>query len=216
MAKHLSERALNFIKRQGRNKDYEISTDVLEKHLTFYHLQDSSEIIRFQENFAGLNIQDIVIYIFTSKQVKEHKGITIYHWNEQVLFPINDNFYIAENGEIAFRDCGCNSWDFYFYYESFETFVEQQAFFEEHQYYKYLSGLEGFDVICNIHLVKEYFSDYDFVSECSDKYHLVWKNGLNLVHARNYSGDWVISFDGISEDSRYNLIKNLKTKKLIE
>ncbi|MEI7488699.1 MAG: hypothetical protein WCJ72_15080 [Chryseobacterium sp.] len=78
MIKQLSERALNFIERQGKNKDYEIDLKMLEKHLNFYHLQNTFEILSFQKNFSGLYIQDVIIHIFTPKQVKEHKGINTY------------------------------------------------------------------------------------------------------------------------------------------
>ncbi|MNU15537.1 hypothetical protein D3C71_36730 [compost metagenome] len=212
--KQLSERALQFIEKSGRNKGYEINVEILEKHLRFYDIQDHSEIISFQNKFSGLHLQDIVIHIFTPKQIKENKGINTYHWKGQTLFSINDSFYIAENGEIAMRDCGCDSYDFYFYFERFETFVEQQTFFEEHRYYTRLPGL-GNDLICNIDLLSEYFSDYEFIDECSDKYHRIWKNNVNLIHARLYPEGWIIFFEGISENKRHKLIEELKTEKII-
>lgn len=214
MVKKLSERALHFIERLGKSREYEIDLEILEKHLNFYHLQNSFEILRFQKSFSGLHIQDIVIHIFTSKQIKQHKGVNTYHWEGQTLFSINESFYIAENGEIALRDCGCDSYDFYFYFERFETFIEQQAFFEEYRYYIRLPGL-GNDLICNINFLSEYFSDYDFIDECSDKYHRMWKNNLHLLHARLYPEGWIIFFDSLSENERHKLIEELKTKNII-
>lgn len=214
--RQLSKKALNFINKQGKNKEYEINSDVLEKHLNFYRLPYSSEIMRFQEKFSGINIQDIIVHIFTQKQIQENKSVRTYPWKEHILFSINDSFYIAENGEIAFRNCSRDSDDFYFYYESFETFIEQQAFFEKYQYYKQLPALIGNNIIVDIDLIKEYFLAYDFVSECSDKYHLIWKNSLNLVQAINFPEGWALFFNSISEDYRNDLIKNLKNKKLIE
>jgi hypothetical protein len=212
--RQLSERALSFLEKQGKNKEYEIDLEMLEKHLNFYHLQNPFEILRFQKNFSGLHIQDTIIHIFTPKQVKEHKGINIYHWKGQTLFSINDSLYIAENGEIALRDCGCDSYDFYFYFDNFETFIEQQAFFEEYRYYIHLPAL-GNDLIYNIDLLSEYFSDYEFIEECSDKYHRMWKNNLNLIHARLYPEGWIIFFDSLSENERHNLIEKLKKENII-
>ncbi|WP_415326353.1 hypothetical protein [Chryseobacterium sp. MMS23-Vi53] len=211
--KQLSERALQFIEKSGRNKEYEISLDILEKHLRFYDIQSYSEIISFQKNFSGLNLQNIVINIFTSKQIKENKGVNTYHWKGQTLFSINDSFYIAENGEIAVRDCGCDSYDFYFYYESFGTFIEQQAFFEKHRYYKKRPAI--FYEITDINEFSKSMSNYDFLNECSDKYNLVWRNEANLVHATNSSDIWSVVFDSISEQNRYDLINKLKEKHLI-
>lgn len=215
MIKQLSDRALKFIEKQERNKEYEVDLKILENHLNFYHLQNSNEILRFQEKFSGLSIQNTVFHIFTPKQINENKGVNTYHWNGQVLFSIADGFYISENGEVAFRDCGCDSYDFFFYYESFETFIEQEVFFAEHQYYKYIPALLGYDVVCDISLISKYFSDYDFVKECSDKYHRMWKNNLNLVHARLYPEGWIIFFDGQSENERHNLIEKLKKENII-
>ncbi|WP_029294390.1 hypothetical protein [Chryseobacterium hispalense] len=211
--KQLSERAIKFIEKAGKNKDYEIDSHLLEKHLRFYHLKNSSEIIKFQDKFAGLKIQDIVIHIFTQKQIKENKTVITYHWEGKALFPINDSFYIAENGEIAVRDCGCDSYDFYFYYENFETFIEQQAFFEKHQYYKNLPAF-GYE-ISDIGAFSKYMSDYDFLDECSDKYNLIWKNDVNIVHATNSSNEWSLVIDSISEQNYHLLICNLIEKKLI-
>jgi len=212
--RQLSERALQFIEKAGRNKEYEIDSKIIKEHLKLYNIQDTSKIINFHELFSGLNFQDIVVHIFTPKQIKEHKGINTCHWKGQVLFSINDSLYISENGEIALRDCGCDSYDFYFYFESFETFIEQQAFFEESRHYTHLPGL-GNDLICNIDLLSEYFSDYEFIVECSDKYHHIWKNEVNLIHARLYPEGWIIFFDGLSENERHNLIEKLKTEKII-
>ncbi|SFT76335.1 hypothetical protein SAMN05421857_3142 [Chryseobacterium formosense] len=212
--KQLSERALHFIEKCGKNKEYEIDLDILEKHLRFYHLQNSSEILRFQEKFSGLNLENIVIHIFTPKQVKENKGLNIYQWQGQNLFSINNSLYLAENGEIAIRDCGCDSDDFYFYYESFETFIEQQAFFEKHKYYKKLPA-----VFYDIPDIKEFsksMSDYIFLNECSDKYNLIWRNEVNLIHATtNSSNVWSVVFDSISEQNRYDFIEKLIEKNLI-
>lgn len=211
--KQLSERALQFIETSGRNKEYEIDFDILEKHLKFYDVQDYSEIIGFQEKFSGLNLQNTVIHIFTPKQIKENKGVNTYHWKGQTLFSINDSLYIAENGEIAIRDCGCDSYDFYFYYESFEIFIEQQAFFKAYQYYKKLPAViyESPD----INAFSKSLPGYDFLDECSDKYNLLWKNEVNLIHASNCSETWEVVFDSISEQNRYDLINKLKEKHLI-
>lgn len=211
--KQLSERALRFIEKLGKNQDFEIDLEIVEKHLRLYDIQSYSEIISFQKNFSGLNLQNIVIHIFTSKQIKENKGVNTYHWKEQTLFSINDSLYIAENGEIAVRDCGCDSYDFYFYYESFATFIEQQAFFEKHRYYKKLPAI--FYEIQNIEEFSKSMSGYDFLKECSDKYNLIWRNGVNLVHATKSSDIWSVVFDSISEQNRYDLVNKLKEKHLI-
>lgn len=211
--KQLSERALRFVEKLGKNQDFEIDLEIVEKHLRLYDIQSYSEIINFQKNFSGLNLQNIVIHIFTSKQIKENKGVNTYHWKGQTLFSINDSLYIAENGEIAVRDCGCDSYDFYFYYESFATFIEQQAFFEKHRYYKKLPAI--FYEIQNIEEFSKSMSGYDFLKECSDKYNLVWRNGVNLVHATNSSDIWSVVFDSISEQNRYDLVNKLKEKHLI-
>lgn len=213
--KQLSERALLFIEKAGRNKEYEIDLGILENHLRFYHLQNSSEIINFQEKFSGLNIYDTVLHIFTPKQIKENKGVNTYHWKGQTLFSINDSLYIAENGEVFIRDCGCESWDFFSYFERFETFIEQQAFFEEYRYYMKLPGL-GNNWVDPIDLLSDYFSDYEFIAECSDKYHRIWKNEINIIHARLYPEGWSLFIDGISEDERHELIHKLKKEKKIK
>uniref|UniRef100_A0AAU6WTL0 Uncharacterized protein n=1 Tax=Chryseobacterium endophyticum TaxID=1854762 RepID=A0AAU6WTL0_9FLAO len=126
--KPLSEPALQFIEKVGKNKDFAIDLDLLEDHLKIYHLEDSSEILRFQKTFAGLYFQDTVIHIFTPEQIRERKTVNTYEWKGQTLFPVNNGLYIAENGEIAVRDCGCHSHDFYYYFERFDTFIGQQAF----------------------------------------------------------------------------------------
>ncbi|MFC3158694.1 hypothetical protein SAMN05443633_12062 [Chryseobacterium arachidis] len=211
--KQLSERALRFVEKLGKSQDFEIDLEIVEKHLRLYDIQSYPEIISFQKNFSGLNLQNIVIHIFTSKQIKENKGVNTYHWKGQTLFSINDSLYIAENGEIAVRDCGCDSYDFYFYYESFATFIEQQAFFEKHRYYKKLPSI--FYEIQNIEEFSKSMSGYDFLKECSDKYNLIWRNGVNLVHATNSSDIWSVVFDSISEQNRYDLVNKLKEKHLI-
>lgn len=76
--KQLSEPALQFMEKAGKSKDYEIDLNVLEEHLSIYHLEDSAEIISFQKNFAGLAIQDTVIHIFTPKQIKDKKAVNTY------------------------------------------------------------------------------------------------------------------------------------------
>ncbi len=211
--KQLSERALQFIEKSGRNQEYEIDLNILEKHLRFYNIQDYSKIISFQKKFSGLNLQNSVIHIFTPKQINENKGVNTYHWKGQTLFSINGSLYIAENGEIAIRDCGCDSYDFYFYYESFEKFIEQQAFFEKHRYYKKLPAV--FYEIPDIEKFSKSMSDYDFLDECSDKYNLIWKNEVNLVHATNSSDIWEVIFDSVSEEYCYDLIDKLKERHLI-
>ncbi|MFY7844658.1 hypothetical protein [Chryseobacterium gambrini] len=212
--KQLSERAIKFIEKAGKNKDYEIDFDILEKHLKFYDVQDYSEIIGFQEKFSGLNLQNTIIHIFTPKQIKENKGVNNYHWKGQTLFSINDSLYIAENGEIAIRDCGCDSYDFYFYYENFETFIEQQAFFEDHQYYKNLPVF-GYE-ITDIKAFSKCMDDYDFLDECSDKYNLMWKNEVNLIHVTKCLSEWSVCIDSTSEKQRHCIIRNLKEKHLIQ
>jgi hypothetical protein len=211
--KQLSERALHFIEKSGRNKEYKIDSKIIEEHLKLYNLQNTSCIIRFHEMFSGLNFQNIVIHIFTPKQIEENKGVNTYHWKGQTLFSINDSLYIAENGEIAIKHCYRDSCNFYFYYESFGTFIEEQAFFEKYQYYKNLHA-----VVYEITDVKEFsksLSDYNFLNECSDKYNLVWKNEVNFIHARDCSEIWEVVFDSVSEEHRYDLIDKLKEKHLI-
>ncbi|WP_294314774.1 hypothetical protein [uncultured Chryseobacterium sp.] len=102
--KQLSEPALRFMEKAGRNTEYWIDPDVLKNHLRIYHLEDSTEILRFQEIFAGLHFQDTVIHIFTPEQIRERKTVNTYEWKSQTLFPVNNGLYIAENGEIAVRD----------------------------------------------------------------------------------------------------------------
>jgi hypothetical protein len=206
--KQLSECALQFMEKAGKNKDYEIDLNVLEEHLSFYHLEDSAEIIRFQKNFAGLAIQDTVIHIFTPKQIKERKTVNTYEWKGQTLFSINDSLYIAENGEIAVRECGCDSDDFYFYFERFGTFIGQQAFFEKHRYYKSLPAYR-YEII-DLNEFSARMSGYGFLPECSDRYNLMWKNEASLVHATCYEAEWTVSIDSISRKNRSKLIEQLK------
>ena len=212
--KQLSERALAFLAKQERRKEYHIERQDLEKHLLSYPVKDFSEILRFQETYSGIVLEDSAFTVFTRKQVREHKGVSIFKSKELVLFSISDSLYLSENGEVALRDCGCDSYDFFFYYESFETFIEHLTFFETYQYYKMFPEL-AYDVQCDIESIAEYFSEYELIEECSDKYHYFWKNNLNLVQAIRYPENWVILFDSISEKERHQLIDHLKLKKLI-
>ncbi|MDQ1162969.1 hypothetical protein QE422_003337 [Chryseobacterium sp. SORGH_AS 447] len=206
--KPLSEPALQFIKKVGKNKDFAIDLDLLEDHLRIYHLEDSSEILRFQKNFAGLHFQDTVIYIFTPEQIRERKTVKTHEWNGQTLFPINNGLYMAENGEIAVRDCGCNSHDFYFYFERFDIFIEQQAFFEKHRYYKKLPAYSH--EITDLKEFSARMSGYGFLPDCSDRYNLMWKNEVSLVHATCHENAWSVGIDSISEQNRSKLIEQLK------
>jgi len=204
----LSEAALQLMEKAGKNKDFAIDPDVLEDHLRFYHLKDSTEIIRFQKIFAGLHFQDTVIHIFTPEQIRKRKTVNTYEWKGQTLFPINYGLYIAENGEIAVRDCGCHSHDFYFYFERFDTFVGQQAFFEKHRYYKSLPAYSY-----EVSDIKEFsarMSGYGFLPDGSDRYNLMWKNKVNLVHATCHEDAWSVGIDSVSENNRSKLIEQLK------
>lgn len=212
--KQLSERALQFIEKSGRNKEYKIDTQIIEEHLKLYNLQDTSHIIRFHEMYSGLNLQNIVIHIFTSKQIKDYKKVNTYYFQNKTLISVNEAFYISENGEIAFKDFPSRPYDIIFYFDSFDTFVEQQAFLEENQHYMHLPGL-GNELIYDIDLLPDYFANYEFITECSDKYHRFWKNDVNLIRARLYPEGWSLYFDGLSEDERHNLIEKLITEKII-
>ncbi|KAA0128577.1 hypothetical protein FY557_08330 [Chryseobacterium sp. SN22] len=206
--KQLSEPALSFMEKAGRNKEYRIDPDVLKEHLTLYHLQDSTEILRFQKIFAGLHFQDTVVHIFTPEQIRERKTVNTYEWKGQTLFPINDGLYMAENGEIAVRDCGCNSHDFYFYFEKFDTFIEQQAFFEKHRYYKSLPSYSH--EITDLKEFSARMSGYGFLPDGSDRYNLMWKNEVSLVHATCHEDVWSVGIDSVSENNRSKLIEQLK------
>jgi hypothetical protein len=206
--KQLSEPVLQFMEKAGKSKDYEIDLNVLEEHLSFYHLEDSAEIISFQKNFAGLAIQDTVIHIFMPKQIRERKTVNTYEWKGQTLFPINNGLYMAENGEIAVRDCGCHSHDFHFYFERFGTFIGQQAFFEKHRYYKNLPAYSH--EITDLKEFSARMSGYEFLPDCSDRYNLMWKNEVSLVHATCYEDAWSVGIDSISEQKRSKLIEQLK------
>lgn len=206
--KPLSELALQFIEKVGKNKNFAIDLDLLEEHLRIYHLEDSTEIMRFQKNFAGLAVQDTVIHIFTPEQIRERKTVKTYEWNGHTLFPINDGLYMAENGEIAVRDCGCNSHDFYFYFERFDIFIEQQAFFEKHRYYKKLPAYSH--EITDLKEFSARMSGYGFLPDCSDRYNLMWKNEVNLVHATCHEDAWSVGIDSVSENNRSKLIEQLK------
>lgn len=212
--KELSHRALNFLKKTERKNELCIDRNLIEKHLSVYPVKNPSEILRFNENYSGVTIEGVTISIFTSKQIKEHKGVNTYHWDDEVLFAIGDDIYFSESGKVAFRDCGCESHDFFFYSDSFEVFIEHQAFWEEFRYYKYLPSL-AYEITCDIHMVSEYFSDYDNIEECSDSYHYFWKNNLNLVHARLFPEGWSIYIDSLSENARHELISSLKSENLI-
>ncbi len=212
--KPLSEPALRLMEKAGRNKEYWIDPDVLKNHLRIYHLEDSTEILRFQEIFAGLYFQDTVIHIFTPEQIRERKTVNTYEWKGQTLFPVNNGLYIAENGEIAVRDCGCHSHDFYYYFERFDTFIGQQAFFEKHRYYKNLPAYSH--EITDIKEFSACLSGYDFLPHCSDKYNLMWKNEINLVHATCFQDIWSADIDSISKRNRYDLINQLTTKDVIQ
>lgn len=204
----LSEAALQLMEKAGKNKDFAIDPDVLEDHLPFYHLKDSTEIIRFQKNFAGLYFQDTIIHIFTPKQITENKGVNTFQWKGQILFSLNNGLYMAENGEIAIKDCGCDSDDFCFYFERFDTFIGQQAFFEKHRYYKSLPAYS-----CEVSDIKEFsarMSGYGFLPDGSDRYNLMWKNEVNLVHATCHEEAWSVGIDSVSENNRSKLIEQLK------
>lgn len=206
--KQLSEPALRFMEKAGKNKDFAIDLGVLKEYLRLYHLRDSTEILRFQENFAGLHFQDTVIHIFTPEQIRERKTVNTYEWKGQTLFPINYGLYIAENGEIAVRDCGCHSHDFYFYFERFDTFIGQQAFFEKYRYYKNLPAYSH--EITDIKEFSARMSGYGFLPDGSDRYNLMWKNEVNLVHATCHEDAWSAGIDSVSENNRSKLIEQVK------
>lgn len=174
----LSERALNFIGKTEENKEYEIGSKILEEHLNLYHLNDSSKIKSFFNQFSGLTIQDYEIRLFARKQIEESKRVKTYYLKGKTLFALNIGFYISEHGEIALRNYESYLGEFYFFFESFETFIEQQAFFEEYRYLRELPGL-GNKLNCSINHLPAYFSNYEFITECSDKYHRIWKNKTN-------------------------------------
>jgi len=211
----LSVRAINFLKQQEKREELYINKEDIEKHLSSYPIKSFSEILRFQESFSGIVIQGVTMNIFTPKQIKENKSVNTFHCGEKILWAINDTFYISENGEIAIRDYNSHSLDFFFYYEFFETFIEQQAFFKEYQYYKNFPAI-SYNVTGEISLLSHYFSDFDFIAECSDKYHYLWKDDVNLIHAKLYPEGWSIIFDSVLEFERYDLIDKLKSKNLIE
>ncbi|MGG1923547.1 MULTISPECIES: hypothetical protein [Chryseobacterium] len=209
--KQLSERALNFLKRKERKEEFYIDKKEIENYLSLYSIKNYSEILRFQEMYSGLIINDNIIHIFNPANVKEHKTIKTFLCEEQVLFPICNGLCISEDGRIAIKDNISN--DYIFYFEFFETFIEQQAFFEEYQDYKHLPAIGYYTK--NISLISKGLADYDFITECSDRYHSLWKNISNLVHARLYPGGYTIIFDSISEKERSFLIKKLESNKLI-
>lgn len=213
--KPLSERALAFLSKQEIREEYHIETGKLEKHLLSYSIQNTAEILRFQEIYSGIVIDNTPLVIFTPKHVDEHKSTPIFNTNGQVLLSISDGFYLSENGEIALRERKYGADDFYFIflYESFETFIEQRAFFESHEEYRELPCI-GYG-IDNINLLSEALSDYEFISECFDKYHMMWKNSSNLVHARLYPDGYNVILDSVSEVERTHLIQYLQSKQVI-
>lgn len=141
-----------------------------------------------------MTIQDYEILLFTRKQIEENKRVKTYYLKGKTLFALDIGFYISEHGEIALRNYKSYLGEFYFFFESFETFIEQQFFFEEYRYLRELSGL-GNKLNCSINHLPAYFSNYEFINECSDKYHRIWKNKTNLIHARLYPEGWSIFFD---------------------
>lgn len=209
--KQLSERALNFLKRKERKDEFYIDKKEIENHLSLYSIKNYSEILRFQEIYSGLIINNSVIHIFNPVKLKEHKTIKTFLCEEQVLFPICDALCISEDGRIAIKDNVKN--DYIFYFEFFETFIEQQAFFEEYQDYKHLPAIGYYTK--NISLISKGLPDYDFIIECSDRYNSLWKNISNLVHARLYPEGFTLILDSTSEEERTLLIKKLQSKQLI-
>lgn len=209
--KQLSERALNFLKRKERKKEFYIDKEEIENLLSLYPINNYSEILRFQEVYSGLIINDNIIHIFNPAELKDYKTIKTVLCEEQILFPICDGLFISEDGRIAIKDNVSN--DYIFYFEFFETFIEQQAFFEEYQDYKYLPAIGYYTK--KISLISEVLPDYDFIAECSDRYNSLWKNISNFVHARLYPEGYTLIFDGISEEERSFLIKKLESKQII-
>ena len=209
--KQLSERALTFLNSKERKKEFHIEREDIEEHLTLYPIKDFSEILRFQKSYSGYIIQDIIFHIFKPEQIKKAEQMKTFLYEGQLLFPLCDGLYLSESGTIALKDDIPGP--YLFFYESFETFVEQQAFFESHQEYRELPCIGyGLD---DIHLLAQALSDYEVISECSDRYHMMWKNSSNLVHVRLYPEGYNVILDSISEDERTHLIQYLQSKQVI-